>query len=315
MTALEQLARAMAEAPDVTVAASDRTEAARTPRSALCQALLLPSYPPGGIITTYSYLSDTLLQAAAAGVVRYDAQQEAQCIAALLAEGCASSALLEDLPACVGVFTCASAADGGVGPFDGGSADGGSTCPELVSPYNQSLPTCSTDEDCAGIAPDYYQGPYCVGGICAPARCGIFPSYQSTCSSFAAAGERCTLKAFSEINDQVPGASDAVCAPGLGCQGRAAGGGFGTCVVPMDVGGACTDNDNCRPGLACACGTCEIPPATGPCANGLCELGAAYCDRASNTCRPVRPSGANCTGAYDSCAPGLTCAGSHCQPP
>jgi hypothetical protein len=277
-------------------------------------------YSPTGVTIIYHYPSDALLQAAAAGVVRYDAQQASRCISALLAEGCAGYTLIEYLPACAGVFTCAagdggagptdgSSADGGAGPTDGGLADGGSTCPELVAPYNDPLQTCSIDEDCAGVTAG--QGPDCVAGICARSRCGYFP-ISGGCTSFAAVGERCGSNAFSNLNASPAEAPDAMCAPGLGCQGRT----FvelGTCVVPMDVGGACTDNDNCKPGLACACGTCEIPPAAGPCANGLCELGTTYCDRASNTCHPVRPAGADCTYAPNSCAPGLSCV-SRCQP-
>ena len=262
-------------------------------------------YQPSGVTTSDSAPSAALLQAAAAGVVHYDPQKEAQCIAALLAEGCVSYVLIDELPTCVGVFTCPSAADGGSGPTDGGADDGGSTCPELVAPNNQSVKTCSTDEDCAGLS-TAYQGPDCVAGICAPSRCGIFPVYGG-CSSFAAAGEPCGSNAFSALNALVAVAPDAMCAPGLGCQGQTRDGGLGTCVVPVDVGGACTDNTNCKPGLACACGTCEIPPAGGPCVNGLCEVGVAYCDRDSNTCQPVRLSGASCSGAADSCAPGLVC--------
>jgi hypothetical protein len=270
------------------------------------------AYPPSGATIGYPHPSDALLQASAAGLVSYDAQQASTCIAALLAEGCAGSSLIEQLPACASVFTCASPADGGAGPTDGGSADGGSTCPELVAPYTQPVQTCSTDQDCAGVT-KVNQGPDCVAGICAPSRCGLIRI--AGCSSFAAAGEPCGSNAFSVLTAGVT--PNAMCAPGLGCQGRTAGDGLGTCVVPVDVGGACTDDANCKPGLACACGTCEIPPATGPCANGLCEVGAAYCDRANDTCRPVRHSGADCADASNSCAPGLICdfAFSLCQPP
>jgi hypothetical protein len=267
-------------------------------------------YPPSGTTIRYFDPSDALLQAAAAGVVRYDPQRESQCFAAELAEGCAESDLFENIPACVGVFTCPPGADGGSGPVDGGAVDGGATCAQLVGWYNQPLKTCSTDQDCAGVdaAP---QGPDCVAGICSQSRCGIFPV---ACTSFAAVGQPCTANAFSVLNSS--SAPTGLCAPGLGCQGWTRDGGLGTCVVPVDVGGTCTDDSNCKPGLACACGSCEIPPATGPCVNNLCEVGVAYCDRVSNTCRPVRPLNASCDGATDSCAPGLTCDITYrtCQP-
>jgi hypothetical protein len=268
-------------------------------------------YPPSGTTTTYPTPSAALLQAAAAGVVHYDPRQEAACIAALLAEGCAGYQLIEELPACAGVFTCAPAGDGGGAPADEGAEDGGSTCGELVSPYDQPVQTCSTDEDCAAV-PAAYQGPDCVAGICAPSRCGIFP-IAGGCSSFAAAGQPCGSNAFSALNAEV--AADGVCAPGLDCQGATSHGGLGTCVVPVDVGAACSDDANCKPGLACACGTCQIPPASGPCVNGLCDVGLAYCDSARNTCRAVRSAGASCSDAFNSCAPGLFCDGTSCQPP
>jgi hypothetical protein len=251
---------------------------------------------------TYFTPSVALLQAAAAGVVRYDPQQEAKCIAALLAEGCASDELLEYLPACGGVFTCPSAGDGGSGLTDGGAGDGGSTCAQFVSPNYQPYVTCFTDEDCAG-ADATPQGSYCVAGFCAPSRCGIV---ITGCTTFATVGQPCHSNAESIISGGVT--PDAMCAPGLACYGRSSGdGGVGTCVVPVDVGGTCTEDSNCKPGLVCACGTCEIPPASGPCVNGLCEVGVAYCNRASGTCRPVRLLNASCAGATNSCAPGLTC--------
>jgi hypothetical protein len=269
-------------------------------------------YTPSGATIGYFHPSAALLQAAAAGVVRYDPQREGQCLAAELAEGCANFSLIEDLPACVGVFTCAPAADGGSGPTDGGAVDGGPSCEQLVAGYNQPLRTCTTDDDCAGVDAGA-QGPDCVAGICSRSRCGIFPI--AGCSSFAAEGEHCGSNAFSVLNNSV--APDAMCAPGLGCQGRTPDGGPGTCVVPVDVGGVCTDGVNCKPGLVCACGTCEIPPATGPCVDGMCEVGVAYCDRANNVCHPVRPLNASCDDASNSCAPGLTCAFGYstCQPP
>jgi hypothetical protein len=140
-----------------------------------------------------------------------------------------------------------------------------------------------------------------VQGLCAASRCGI--TFDG-CTSYAAAGEACASNAESLVD---PGAvPEQMCAPGLNCQGVRGPGGYGTCVVPAGVGGPCTDNASCEIGLACACGACEIPPSSGPCVNGLCEVGVAYCDVASNSCRPVLQEGASCP-ALHSCAAGLFC--------
>ena len=249
-------------------------------------------------------LPTALQQAVESGVVRYDAQREAQCIAALLAEGCAGDQLIETILPCTGILGCPPPVDGGAAP----TTDGGATCSQFVPPEEQFWRSCVTDDDCAGETSP--QGPDCVGGICAPTRCGIT---IGGCTTFAAAGEPCASSALSLVNNIVT--PDGMCAPGLACQGVPADGGLGTCVVPADVGGSCSDNTGCKPGLACACGTCEIPPSTGPCVNGLCEVGVAYCDFRSHTCLPVRAEGASCVGAFDACAPGLLCNGSVCAWP
>ena len=253
----------------------------------------------------YTYPSADLLQAVAAGVIHYDAQKEAQCIAALLAEECGGYGLFEELPACLGVFTCASGIDGGAsGPTDGGAADGGSACSQLIPPSSKPLRTCATDQDCVGLVPP--QGPVCAAGVCAPSACGITSDF---CYPSVGAGASCNSNALSPLNAAGPTAPGGTCAAGLACHGQAADGGLGTCVVPVDVGGTCTDDVNCKPGLTCACGTCQIPPSTGACVNGRCEVGVAYCDHGSNVCRPVRPYGASCSDAASSCGPGLVCLG------
>ena len=158
-------------------------------------------YPPGGTTITYLDPSSALAQAAAAGRVRYNPQREAQCFAAQLAAGCAGSDLYVNLPACASVFTCPAGTDGGVGATDGGGADGGATCTQLVSFYDHPAQTCSTDQDCGGGA-DASQSSYCVAGICVPWRCGYFPIMGiEGCTSLAAAGEPCsrTPSAFSTI--------------------------------------------------------------------------------------------------------------------
>jgi hypothetical protein len=257
------------------------------------------SYPPSGATIGYPDPSQTLLTAVANGVVRYDAQQAAACIAALLVQGCAAYQLIEAIPACAGVFTCAPGTDGGTG---GAAADGGATCQGLISGYNRPVATCQTDQDCAGV-PARYQGPDCVFGICAPSRCGI--TSVAGCTSFALPGEPCASNAFSVLNATV--AAAAMCQPGLNCKGATPAGGLGTCVIPADVYGTCTDNANCKPGLACACGICEIPPYKGPCVNRLCQLGAAFCEPATNTCHPIRLTGESCADSSNACVPGLFC--------
>ena len=259
----------------------------------------------------YTDPSADLLQAVAAGVIHYDAQKEAQCIAALLAEACAGETLFEELPACLGVFTCASGTDSGAsGPTDGGAADGGSACAQLIPPSSKPLRTCATDQDCVGLGAP--QGPVCVAGVCALSACGITSAF---CYPSVAAGASCNSNALSPLNALEPTAPGGTCAAGLACHGQAADGGLGTCVLPVDVGGPCTDDTNCKPGLTCACGTCEIPPSTGACVNGLCEVGVAYCDHGSNVCRPVRPYGASCSDAAGSCGPGLLCNSAfYCMP-
>ena len=159
------------------------------------------NYPPGGGSITYLDPSSALAQAATAGDVHYDPHQEAQCLAAQLAEGCAGFDLVVNLPACAHVFTCPTGTDGGAGATDGGAAAGGATC----SFYDSPVQTCSTDQDCAG-GTGASRSPYCVSGICVTWRCGYFPIMGiDSCTSLAAAGEPCLTNAFSVL-DQPGGA-------------------------------------------------------------------------------------------------------------
>jgi hypothetical protein len=251
------------------------------------------------------YSSTALLQAVSAGTVRYDSQRSGQCVAALLAEGCGDYQLIEDIPACTGVFTCATDAGSG-GAADGG-ADAGATCAGLLLNVTP-LRTCSTAADCVGAASP--QGPYCVAGFCAASQCELSSRY---CTAYAQVGQPCLNNASNVVDYDVETPTE-TCAPGLACSG-AVDGGVGTCVTPQDVGGSCTRTSDCDPGLACACGICQIPPTAGPCADGLCKIGVAYCDFASNVCKPVHPLGDSCPGVFNSCGPGLMCDVSTCQPP
>lgn len=236
-------------------------------------------------MVTYDYPSTALRYAVYEGAVQYDPQRAAQCVAALLAEGCNGAQLVEQIPECVGVFTCPAATGSGSAEApDGGTADGGSACPTNLF-VTGAFTTCATDADCANVA-GYPQGPYCVGGICTASRCGL-TGYDG-CISFAGVGQPCQGNAPSPIvDDNLTTTPTETCAPGLACQFWPADGGIGTCAVPQDVGGKCTQATECKPGLVCGCGdVCQIPPSTGPCVAGLCEIGVAYCDFATNTCRP-----------------------------
>ena len=247
----------------------------------------------------YDEPTPALLQAAAAGVVRYDPQREGLCVAALMAEECLGSQLVEGIPACAGVFTCAANSDAGdAGPTDG-DADSGTGCGVL--PETKLFVTCTSDDDCVGLADP--QGPYCAHGVCADSPCGV---YDFACTAFAPAGQPCDTNAPSVLDREAPSATG-TCAPALACHFAGSDGGLGTCVVTQDVGGSCADVSFCKPGLACTCGSCQIPPSTGPCADGLCKVGVAYCDINTSLCQPVRGLDASCTSAINSCGPGLNC--------
>ena len=171
--------------------------------------------------------------------------------------------------------------------------------------------TCTTDDDCVGETSP--QGPDCVGGICAPTRCG---NTIGSCASYVAAGEPCASSALSLVNNVVPNPA-AMCAPGLVCQGVPGDGGLGTCVVCRPTwAAAASTTPAASPVSPARAETCEIPPSTGACVNGLCEVGVAYCDNHSNTCQPIRAEGESCTvDPINPCAPDLLCNGTVCEPP
>jgi hypothetical protein len=268
-------------------------------------------------VSTFAYdrPSPALLQAAA-GAVRYDAQRAALCVGALLAQGCSTDRLVEQIPICDGVLTCA-APDGGLSADrDGGLGnDGGPSCASLVPPWGWGAPaaTCSTDQDC--VAANYLGGAFCLGGVCGSDPC---LTRSDRCDAVAWIGQPCDGTATTEFTEGAPIETATTCSPGLACQ-RAngdGGGGNGICIAPLDVGGACTARTDCEVGLVCACGLCQIPPRTGACVDGLCEIGVAYCDLGSDLCRPVRHAGDSCLGEILSCEPGLACdiSSSTCQP-
>lgn len=268
----------------------------------------------GGTIVSDS--STALVQAVRAGTLQYDSQRARQCIAALMAEGCADGELTEAISECVGVFTCAAGADAGAAGADAGAADAGAACAGLLPDWTP-LQTCASAADCA-VAVDpgraLLLGPYCVAGFCSNSPCELTDGANGTagyCTAFAQLGQPCSNNASSVLGSALDKPTE-TCAPGLACAG-AADGGAGTCVTPQDVGSACTSTAACKRGLVCACGVCQIPPSIGPCADGLCKVGVAYCDFDSNACKPLLRQGDRCQ-QLDSCTPGLTCpAASTCQ--
>jgi hypothetical protein len=276
---------------------------------------------PGQTVCTSSLLGPpfpTAVQfdAIAAGQVTYDPQRESACLEALQAEGCVTKELFENLPACVGVFSCAAGAGDAGAPDGGAAADGGAGCSALPSTFTPVVP-CATDNDCSDAgAPSVGGGPFCVGGYCFADSCGDFQSVA--CASLVGVGQACdanppSLNGFNEETHT------RFCSPGLVCQGLSGDGGVGVCATAQDIGGPCVEGaqiTGCLSGLACECGVCRLPPTTGPCASGLCEVGVAYCDLTSNICRPVVQLGGACFDQEVPCAPNLQCdfATKTCQP-
>jgi hypothetical protein len=286
---------------------------------------------------TFSWPTAELLQAVSSGVVAYDPKRQYGCLQALQAQACHGDFVWEDIPACDGVFTCPGhAADGDAGLGDAGLGDAGLgdaglgdagasevtdaavACSTLVSTPGAVFRACATDDDCAGAGPPP-AGPFCVAGSCFAQPCGDFID----CTHFVALGAPCDSDPPLFGADipatplgQIP---SKLCSPGLTCAGLGTDGTLGVCAKAQDVGGACAENaaiSGCAIGLTCSCGACRLPPRQGSCAAGSCEIGAANCDRASNTCVPLRQIGGDCSAGVQACAPSLTCdtTTSTCQP-
>ena len=229
-----------------------------------------------------------LFEAIAAGRVTYDSQRESACLEALQAESCMARVLVENLPACAGVFSCAA----GVG--DAGAPDGGPACSSLFPSFGSVLP-CTTTSDCNN--PSVSGAPFCVGGYCASDSCGNYEPVA--CTSFVAAGQACDANPPSPSGFGEAGRTR-FCSPGLICQGLSGDGdggvgALGVCATPQDIGGPCVEGvqvTGCLSGLACACGVCRLPPSSGPCAAGLCEVGVAcHCELESDQHLPAGRAG------------------------
>jgi hypothetical protein len=208
----------------------------------------------------------------------YDGRAMAACLQALEAQPCHGPGLWWNVPACTG---------------------------------QGAMQPCASDADCTADA----AARSCVAGYCVSSSCGDF-DFPSIGCSFVGEGQPC--------DDDPPalGRNDTGlprrCTPGLTCAGLPGDGGSGTCTQPSDVGGPCSEEaqiTGCAAGLLCQCGQCAIPPSQGPCIQGLCEIGVAYCDTTSNTCDPVKAQGAACSQPIE-CAPHLECypLTSTCQP-
>ena len=268
----------------------------------------------GSVLGT-AFPTPAVFDAVATGQITYDPQRESACLEALQAEGCVAKQLFEELPACVGVFSCAPGV-GDAGAPDGGSPADGGGCSAILPTWTPLVP-CTTDSDCSGVgvAPNF-GGPFCVGGNCFADSCGDFQSVA--CARLVGVGQACDADPPSPngINEE---AHTRFCSPGLTCRGLSGDGGVGVCAPPQDIGGPCVEGaqiTGCLSGLTCACGVCRLPPRTGPCAHGLCEVGVAYCDLTNNTCRPVVQMGGTCESLIVPCAPNLQCdfATNTCQP-
>lgn len=274
----------------------------------------------GGTLGSSPFPNAGVFDAAAAGLIRYDSEQESACLDILQAQGCLDPIgdLIDGFPACRGAFTCpadAGMGDGGVP--DGAASDAGVGCSADLQSSPPPVP-CSSASDCSDAGTP--AGPYCVSGTCLPNPCGtLWPSDPAYCASLVNVGQACD--SYLSDPDTLRGTgTTSTCSPGLTCKGLAADGGLGVCAIPLDIGGPCTqgaESTGCAAGLICQCGTCELPPSHGPCASGSCEFGVAYCDTSSNTCLPVKQVGAACNAfALEECAPGLGCDSTTntCQP-
>ncbi|MCB9730839.1 MAG: hypothetical protein H6746_20375 [Deltaproteobacteria bacterium] len=127
----------------------------------------------------------------------------------------------------------------------------------------------------------------CAGGegICFPEPTG------TTCRLYAAPGQAC---------------AEAPCPPWLLC--LPASGGL-VCDAPRDVGGACTADVHCAPGLRCQDGLCAPGIAQGEaCKKSFDCAEALVCDPLTERCAPGVASGGECLSLVQ-CADGLACVG------
>jgi hypothetical protein len=259
-----------------------------------------------------------LVAAVDAGQVTYDPQKELACIQAVNTQPCHGSSPWLAIAACASPFACIP--DAGIEDAGLDAADGGVSCAALSAPQ-PTLAPCTTSNDCHGDG-GLLSGNWCVDGYCVQSACGDFlPTSEGGCVSFLDAGQPCDSDPPLLGNGFGP-ETDRVCAPGLTCRGFSDEG-LGVCAVPEEVGGPCVEGatiSGCALGLGCECGECRIPPRSGPCLYGMCEVGISYCglsSRQAYECFPVGALGADCTSPWVQCSPELRCsnATSTCESP
>lgn len=159
----------------------------------------------------------------------------------------------------------------------------------LCAPRGNELASCEQDEECA-------PGLYCR-----------LTSSGGLCNKKVARGKPCGEDEAHAI------AADSECADGLLCAGfvqRKGSPAPGTCLPPAEVGSSCNgaaDVNGCATGLNCVSGRCAMPPTSGPCVNGACLRGEAFCD-AAGKCQALKAAGA-------ACADGSECRSNYCPQP
>ncbi len=266
--------------------------------------------------SSVAYPGTGLLAAVGSGLVTYDPRQEAACLQALAAKPCGGEGLYFDDPACLAAFSCAT---------DASAQDGGSACAAFgLGPGRQLLPSCTMDSDCPAEAGTPFAGPHCRGGYCLASPCDFAsPGPDGGCEAPAGAGQPCDSDPprlgatwLATPWGTLPTRS---CLNGLTCRGLSPDGGLGTCVEAQEIGGPCSEgvaSSGCALGLVCECGECQMPPSRGPCVEGTCQVGVAYCDPQSDTCEPVRGIGGDCSAGPWMCAAALACdsTSNTCQP-
>jgi hypothetical protein len=125
-------------------------------------------------------------------------------------------------------------------------------------------------------------------------------------NAVCADGSQCA-SSYCKPNPVVPGSgstSDAESPSAIKC---------GHCVDRADAGGACDDDDACKPGLVCQIteSKCAVPPARGAActSSGPSCAGGLACVK--SVCADALPAGAACEGGSE-CATGLDCTAGKC---
>lgn len=317
---LQALATAPGLAPSAVASATYLIGGDGAPLAALCGARLdrlawlaeaclhaCPAAVPGLLDRATTGCADRLAELDA-GLVAYDADAGAACLAALRSLDCAG---LAEQGGLVAPAACARVLAGlvpvGGRCWDGADCAGGSctvdldggcpgTCQAWVALGGDCLhAACAPGLACGAGTCQVPSGP---GGPC-PCReglaCDWSARFPGACRAPLAAGEPCEQDGFP-------------CALGTRCVGAPA-----ACLADLAEGAGCDpDADACGPGLLCtgASLTCVPRPTVGqPCTWRCLD---AWCDfdLAPPTCRALLADGAPCTILMA----GLDCASGRCDP-